>query len=107
MSSTAPKANDDGEPAVTTEGDSWETVGPELLRADLERVNEIVRDPIRQATMRIADGDELTRDDIVALREAIEDAERVVELSARASNEATPVPDLWEFLDDEARIYIR
>jgi len=102
MSSTTP--NCDGEPTTTTEADSWEQVGRDLLRAELERVGETtVRNAFRGATTRISQGEELTREDIRAMREAIDEAKRVVQMSARAFPETAPSPNLWEFLDDQGR----
>lgn len=104
MSSTTPNANGDGEPTITTEADPWEQVGRDLLRTELERVAETtVRNAFRRATRRISQSEELTREDIRAMREAIDEAGRVVEMSARASSESEPLPDLWEFLDDQGR----
>lgn len=109
MSSTAPNTNGDGETTMTTDDDSLSEVGRDLLRAELERVSEEdIRDAFREASARLAQGEELTRGDIRAMREAIREAERVLEQSARASAEATPLPDLWEFLDDQSReAYVR
>jgi len=104
MSSTAPNTNDDGETTITTDDDPWSEIGRVLLRAELERVGEeAVREAFRQAATRIAQGQDLTRDDIRSMREAVREAERVLEQSARASAEATPSPDPREFLDDQSR----
>jgi len=104
MSSTAPNTNGDHETTITTEDDSLSEVGRDLLRAELERVSEEgIRDAFREASTRLAQGEELTRDDIRAMREAVQEAERVLELSARASAEATSFPDPWEFLDEQSR----
>ena len=86
------------------EVEAWEDIGRALLRARLERASEeTVRDAFRQATSRLADGDELTEGDIREMYRAIEDAKRAVELAAEASPETAPAPDLWEFLTEENR----
>jgi hypothetical protein len=84
--------------------EAWEDIGRALLRARLERASEeTVRDAFRQATSRIADGDELTEGDIREMYRAIEDAKRAVELAATASPETAPTPDPWEFLSEEGK----
>lgn len=84
--------------------DRWENVGRQLLIEQLELVAmATVRDAFIGAASRLEAGDELAESDIREMREALEDAQRVVEVAAEASPEASPTPDLWQFLDEEGR----
>ena len=104
-STAAERANEAaGNQPNPLEFEPWEDIGRTLLSARLERASEeAVRDAFRQATSRIADGNELTEGDIRGMYHAIEDAKRAVELAAAASPETAPAPDLWEFLSEENR----
>lgn len=104
MSSTTPNAADDESLPVSATSNHWETIGRELLRAKLEHLSEdVIRDSFRKAAARIDDGEHLRQSDIWAMRSALERAEQAIKLAARASPEATPRPDLWEYLDEGAR----
>jgi len=84
--------------------DRWEQVGRHLLAEQLEVVAmETVRDAFIGARGRLNAGEELTQEDIDDLRRALEQAQHVVDLAATASPDTAPAPDLWSFLDDEAR----
>jgi len=84
--------------------DRWERVGRKLLIEQLEEVAlDTVRDAFMGAVSRLDAGEELTESDVRELRDSLQDASRVVEVAAEASPEAAPIPDLWEFLDADAR----
>lgn len=86
------------------EGDRWEKVGRQLLIEQLEQVAlETVRDAFIGAAGRLDAGEELTEDDVQEMRDAIEDAKRAVEIAAESSPETEPMPELWEFLDEDAQ----
>lgn len=98
MSTTSlPDGGDDAD-------DRWERVGRQLLIEQLELVAmQTVRDAFMGAASRLDAGEELTEADVREMRNALEDAGRAVEVAAEASPEASPAPDLWEFLDEDAR----
>lgn len=90
--------------ANTDDNASWEDIGRDLLQARLERLSEeTVRDAFRQATSRIARGEELTEEDIVEMYAAIEEAKRGIELAAAVSPETAPFPDVCDFLCEADR----
>lgn len=84
--------------------DRWERVGRELLAERLEIVAmQDVREAFLGAKARLDAGEELTEQDINDLRSALENAAHVVDAAAEASPEAAPSPDMWQFLDEDAR----
>lgn len=88
---------DDGE-------DRWERVGRQLLAEELEMVPYgDLREAFLTAKKRVESGEELTSEDINAMRGALEDAAQVVDAAAEASPESAPAPDMWAFLDEDAR----
>jgi len=88
---------DDGE-------DRWERVGRQLLAEELEMVPYgDLREAFLTAKKRVESGEELTSEDINAMRDALEDAAQVVDAAAEASPESAPAPDMWAFLDEDAR----
>lgn len=88
---------DDGE-------DRWERVGRQLLAEELEMVPYgDLREAFLTAKKRVESGEELTSEDINAMRGALEDAAQVVDAAAEASPESAPAPDMWSFLDEEDR----
>jgi hypothetical protein len=103
MSSTTPTIDDEA-PSPASDADTWGTVGRELLYERLERDGEAtVRDAFRKARTRIGSDGALTRQDVQAMRHALTTAERTVELAAKVTPDTASQPDLWSFLDDDAR----
>jgi hypothetical protein len=91
-------------PSPTNDIETWAAVGRGLLCERLERDGEAtVRDAFRQARTRIESDGALTRQDSHAMCEALITAERTVELAAQVTPNTAPQPDLWSFLDDNAR----
>jgi len=104
MSSTTPNATNGEKLPVPTDSHEWEAVGRELLQAKLEHISdELVSESFREAAVRIGDDEPLRQSDIRAMREALERAEQVITLAARVSPGTSPRPDLWDYLDDQAR----
>jgi len=82
----------------------WERVARRLLADELEMaVMGDLRDSFLEAKRRVEAGEELTSDDINGMRQALENAAHVVDAAAEASPETAPAPDMWSFLDEDAR----
>jgi len=104
MSSTTPNTTEGDDLPVPTEPTQWEPVGRELLQAQLEQVShELIRESFQEAAIRIGAGETLRQSDVEAMREALERAEQVLRLAAQVSPETSPRPDLWEYLNDQAK----
>lgn len=84
--------------------DHWEAAGRKLLSERLERMGmDVLQDAFMRAARRVDAGEELTKDDIDNLHEALTRASHVVNMAAIASPEAKPSPDFWQLLDEEDR----
>ena len=84
--------------------DRWERVGRQLLAEELEMVPYgDLRDAFLTAKKRVDNGEELTSEDINAMRAALENAAQVVDAAAEASPDSAPAPDMWAFVDEEGR----
>lgn len=104
MSSTTLTVAESDELPVPANSDRWETVGRELLQSKLEHVGEeVLRDAFTDAAWRIATGEQLHEREIQSMRQALERANHVLTLAAQVSPDTTPRPDLWEYLDDQAK----
>jgi len=82
----------------------WESVGRNLLAEQLEWIREeTLYNVLLNAEQRINRGEELTESDIEEMREALREAEHIVNLAARASPENAAEPNMWDFMDEESR----
>lgn len=76
-------------------------MGRELLVERLEIRNGDVHTAFGRATGKLKDGETLSRRDIVAMREALEDARRLVEVAAVAAEGVEPERAFSEYLTDQ------
>lgn len=84
--------------------DRWERLGRELLAEQLEGVPlGDLHDAFMNAKKRVEKGEEVTGEDIEEMRQALRDAAQVVDRAAEVSPDAAPAPDMWAYLDDDAR----
>jgi len=84
--------------------DRWEEVGRKLLVQELESVLGMeIQSAFTQLTRRVRKGEEITVQDISDARNALEQAEQIINMAAEASPETAPPPDLFEFLDEEGQ----
>lgn len=83
--------------------DKWEQIGRKLLAEQLEVVAlHDIQESFKHAVGNLKEGEELSEEDVEAMREALTEARRVVTVAAEASPETNPLPDMWKFLDEEA-----
>lgn len=86
------------------DSDRWEQVGRKLLVQELETVLGMdIQSAFTQLTRRVRKGEEITAQDISDARNALEQAEQIINMAAEASPETAPPPDLFQFLDEDAQ----
>jgi len=87
-------ATDQSNNSGVEKANQWERIGRDLLAEQLEVVGrETLQQAFVNTMMRIQAGEEITQEDIQEMRWALEEANRLVDVAAEASPEASPMAD--------------
>jgi len=92
------------EDTPTEEPQEWKDIGRRLFAEELERVRyETFRDAFLDAEQAVLRGNELSKEHVLQMRHAVEDAKRLTRIAASLSPETAPEPRIEEFLSEESR----